>query len=159
MNVFWKGKLIEVKNSTVYPAPYIDRKKSNFVSFRVDGGGVLEVVCDEAFESAVIRPKSLPIKYDTKSNSVIINVDKACNFSLEFNNSIDYSLQVFAIGEDNIDRSDYEHIVCIGSGVHNSGCIEIESDNTLLYIDDGAYIHGKIYAKEKKISQYPAAER
>ncbi|MEA4890683.1 MAG: glycosyl hydrolase family 28 protein [Clostridiaceae bacterium] len=150
MNVFWQNSKLLVKKSTVFPAPYLHKKQTDFVIFRYLSDGLLTVVYEQEPQSVLVRPLSLGIRPELDKNKVTVRLDRPCNFSVEINGGTDDALLVFAGGADQVDRAGYEHMIYFPAGGQNAGIIEIGQDNTLIYLEEGAHVHGKILAENKR---------
>jgi len=150
MHVTWNHKALEVYRSTVFPAPYLGRKQTSFVIFAHRAGGELAVRYDQAVQSVCIRPRSLGLSWVQDGPVVRVRVDRPCNFSLEINDSTDNALLIFASGPDQLQKPDYEHVLYFAPGEHTTGLIEVHEDNTLIVLDEGAKVHGKILAQNKR---------
>ena len=147
MIVTYNGKPIKINKADVFPAPYHCIKKYPFVI--IDGleRGELCIELDFAPEKLVLRPLSMGIKPVIDGKKVTINIEKPCNISLEAD---DFYMGIFAYGESKVDVQSYDHIIHFEEGVHEAGTIDIENDNTAVFIDEGAFVHGKIVAKDRK---------
>lgn len=150
MHVTWNHTALDVNRSTVFPAPYLGRKQTSFVIFAHTAGGELAVHYDQAIQAVCIRPQSLGLTWIQDGSVVRVRVDRPCNFSLEINHGTDDALLVFASGPDQIREQDYEHVLYFPPGEHTAGIIEVEQDNTLIVLDAGAKVHGKILAENKR---------
>lgn len=147
MIVTYNGKPIKINKADVFPAPYHCIKKYPFVI--IDGleRGELCIELEFAPEKLVLRPLSMGIKPVIDGKKVTINIEKPCNISLEAD---DFYMGIFAYGESKVDVQSYDHIIHFEEGVHEAGTIDIENDNTAVFIDEGAFVHGKIVAKDRK---------
>ena len=97
-----------------------------------------------------IRPKRLGVDAKISGNIIEIPLDKLCNFSVEPNGDIVGGLMVFANGENDINVSDYENIIKFERGRKFVDVLKITEDNTLLCLDDGAYLDGKVIIENCK---------
>lgn len=105
-----------------------------------------EVEYDYEPKSAVIRPLSLGIKPEIKGRRVCFTIDRPCNLSVEVNDDILDSLIVFA--EEREEKpSEYKNIIVFEKGEQVAGHIRVNENNTLIYLAEGAYVHGKITAE------------
>lgn len=147
MKAFLDDRQLEIYYTMVYPAPYIRRRVAGFVNFVLNGSGVLKIECDNIPQKVDIRPKRYDIKYCINNNTVEIKMDKPCNISVELDGDCNNGLMVFAGGERVTDEGAFDNVITLKSGRHFADIINIDTDNTLLYFEDGAYIDGKIVAK------------
>ena len=144
MKAYFNEQPLEIYKTIVYPAPYLRHEVGAFVNFRILEKGILKIECDKALQSVVIRPKRLGLRAIISGNTVEIPLDKPCNFSIEPNGDIIGGLMVFANGENDIKVSDYENVIKFEKGRKFVDVLKITEDNTLLYLDDGAYLDGKV---------------
>lgn len=144
MKVYFNEQPLEIYETVVYPAPYLRHEVGKFVNFRLYETGTLKIECDNAPQSVTIRPKRLGLIAKISGNTIEIPLDKPCNFSVEPNGDIIGGLMVFANGENDINVLDYENIIRFERGRKFVDVLKITEDNTLLYLDDGAYLDGKV---------------
>ncbi len=97
-----------------------------------------------------IRPKRLGLIAKIGGNAIEIPLDKPCNFSVEPNGDIVGGLMVLANGENDINVSDYENTIKFERGRKFVDVLKITEDNTLLCLDDGAYLDGKVIIENCK---------
>lgn len=148
MKAYLNNRQLEIFETLVYPAPYIRRRVAEFIKFKLDEPKVLRIECDSMPQRLDIRPKRYNVGYTVKQNVVEIQIEKPCNFSVEFDGNIVNGLMVFAGNDRALDCSRFDNVITFKSGRSFSDVINIETDNTLLYLEDGAYIDGKIIAKD-----------
>lgn len=142
-SLFLNNQEISVRTTKVYPAPYNKFIDGEFASFTFTEKSVLKVKSKEKIQNLDIRPKSLGLEYSFSDNEVIINLEKPCNFSLEINGSYINNLLIFASPKREYDFSGYE-LITIKSGEHINEKLLITKDNTAIYFEDNAVLHGKI---------------
>lgn len=147
MKAFINNKQLEIYNTLVYPAPYVRRRIAKFVSFKHDGSACLRIENDDVLEKVDIRPKRYNISYSVNKNIVEIELDAPCNFSVEFNGDCNNGLMVFAGVDRNVEMSKFDQVIKIEKGRHFTDVISIDTDNTLVYFEEGSYIDGKMSAR------------
>ena len=118
----------------------------NFISFETDEKTEFEIKPKKPSENVIIRPLSLGIKPEVKSDGTIcFTLEKPSYFTVEpfgRNNA----LHIFAdkISDYNIDKND-ENVIYFGKGEHEKGQIELKSNQTL-FIDEGAVVYACVTA-------------
>lgn len=136
---------LKVLEATVYPAPYNERKRTEYVICHGNGGQTLRIRSAVAVKSAIIRPLSLGLKAEMDGEELVIHLAKPANFSLELNGSYEESLLVFyAPAREESVRPDDERVIYFAPGEHTPGIMDISEDNTTVYLAEGAYVHGKL---------------
>lgn len=144
MKAYFNEQPLEIYKTIVYPAPYLRHEVGTFVNFSLLEKGILKIEFDKAPQSVIIRPKRLGLRAIIIGNTIEVSIDKPYNFSIEPNGDIIGGLMVFANGEPNINISDYENVIKFEKGRKFVDVIKITEDNTLLCLDDGAYLDGKV---------------
>lgn len=147
MKVFFNDVQLETVKTMTYPAPYIKRSTAQFVNFKLGKAGVLKIECDSIPQKVDIRPKRFDIKYIINKNVVEIKIEKPCNFSVEFSADCNDGLMVFAGKERVVKKRKFENVIVFKKGRHFADVVNIKQDNTLVYLEEGAYIDGKIRAE------------
>ena len=148
MRAYLNNTELKIFNTIVYPAPYIQHKVAKFVNFKLNKPSVLKIEFDILPQTIDIRPKRYNIEYNINGNVIEIQIKKTCNFSVELNGGITDGLMVFAGGDSKIDMSGFDNVITFKCGRHFADEIYINNDNTLVYFEDGAYVDGKIIAKD-----------
>lgn len=147
--VFYHQKEQKLLRSTVYPANYLKLEAVEYLLTDFQTGAVLQVEYEKRPDSVCIRPASLGLSCVLEGNRVTVQIDRPCHFSLEINGGTEDALLVFLHGEEKLRREQYQHCIYFGPGEHRADVIEIEQDSTIVYLDEGAYVHGKILAEGK----------
>lgn len=120
----------------------------NFVSLQTDEALSFEIKPPQKSEKVVIRPLSLGINPQIKSDGTItFTLPKAAYFTVEpYGRS--NALHIFADPVSKYDiNADDENVVYFGKGEHDAGIIELGSNQTL-FIDEGAVVYACVRAKE-----------
>ena len=141
--VYLNNEEMEMFTAKIFPAPYNENRDQEFVSFTFEDEAELSILSKEKIESVTVRPKSLGIKYSFDENSISLKITKPANFSVEINGIIVDNLLVFARPEREY-NFDYENVIRFEKGQHTIDKLKITKDNTLLYLEEGAYLDGKI---------------
>ncbi len=147
METYYNGKKVTMHEADFFAPPYHGLKTCNYVI--IDGRKKGELVLELDFipQELTVRPLSYNITADVTGTTLRLPIEKPCNLALE---SGDWCFFVLAYSDSIVNRADYEHIISFGKGVHEAGIIEIENDNTAVFVDEGAYVHGKVLARDKK---------
>lgn len=142
---FLDDQPLSVLSAAVYPAPYNDVKRTEYVIAHGDGGQTMRIVSEKKVESAVIRPLSLGWTADVREDGLYIDLKKPANISVEINGGYDDALLVFyAPAREESVREGDPHVRYFAPGVHEAGVMDICEDNTTVYLAEGAYVHGKL---------------
>ena len=137
------GQEKDIHWASVNPVPYNENKKQEYVIFSMSGKAEIEISSVISVESVVVRPLSAKIDFTFSEHSIKISLNAPSNFSVEINGSIYDNLLVFASPEKEYDFKD-KKVLGYPKGVHEVGRITIKEDNTVLYLEEGAYLHGKL---------------
>ncbi len=144
-NVAWNGTQKPIKTSTILQPPYNEPSKQEFVLFPIDGKGKLVISSEIPVTSAIIRPlsyKMTPKIID--DHTVEIELTEPKKFSLEINGSYLNNLLVFASDTHNVNEADFNNVIRFAPGDHIIGRYTVTAPNTLIIIDEGAKLHGRI---------------
>ena len=103
---------------------------------------------NENWKNCIVRPLSNATVMKREGTELSITLSKPENLSIEFDGDMYENLFVFSYipDEDKPDTSS-ANMLYFGPGEHHSGLIELKSNQTL-YIDSGAVVYGRIYAKD-----------
>ncbi|HJC88447.1 MAG TPA: hypothetical protein H9926_10580 [Candidatus Eisenbergiella intestinigallinarum] len=142
---------LKIRTASIYPSPYLENRKMEYVQFPVSGTTFLTVRSAAAVHSAVIRPLSLGLKPELKDGTIRIRLDGPVKFSLEINGSCRDNLLVLA------EKPAYEdapgcwekekeegRLLYFPAGVHDAGILTVTQDDTVVYLEEGAYVNGKL---------------
>lgn len=140
---YLNGKELDVTSCTIFPKPYDSVKEQEFISFTYEEKTELVLCSEEQISSVVIRPKSLNTEYKNTEHEITIQIDKCSNFSVEINGKITENLLVF-VRPSRTPAPKYENVIHFEKGVHEIGKLKITTDNTLVYLEEGAFLDGKI---------------
>ncbi len=128
---------------------------SQLVNFSFEGKIHLDVtIADTEITSAVLRPLSYGIAPSFKGNTISFDLEASGNYVLEWNDSSENALQIFAnpleinpITEE--DAKNDSNIIYVGPGIYEAGAFPIK-DNTTIYLAGGAYVYGQFSAEGVK---------
>lgn len=135
---------LQVLHSTIFPAPYNERHSADFVIITGEGSHTLTVAPSFPVKQALVRPLSLNLSPSCVSGLVSVTLDKPVNFSLEFNGDSENTLLVFYSPKriPSFNPND-PNVLYFPRGTHTPSVIDISADNTLVYIEEGAWVNGK----------------
>lgn len=127
--------------------PALERTPITYFDF--DGAVEITIEVPEVeLESVVVRPLAYDIKptVDKKKHTVSFFVTEPDAYTVEFNNSVERAVHIFANPlEENVPDFEDEDVKYIGPGEWNVEDIVLE-DNQTLYIAGGAVVHGTVCA-------------
>lgn len=106
-----------------------------------------EIHFEKEIKSVVIRPLNLHIPVEVVGDKVCFTLESPCNISVEINEDIQDALLLFAEEKDYLPQSGYEHLIYYPAGETVAGHIQIHEKNTLVFLEEGAVVHGKITAE------------
>lgn len=115
-----------------------------FATADIDKPTDVKIHIDGDFNNYDIRPHAAKLCHSRDGNDITVHVEKPCQFTVE-PNGMHNALHVFINPVSR--RPDKDNIVYYGAGRHEAGLIWLESGSEL-YIDEGAIVHGVIYAKD-----------
>ena len=95
--------------------------------------------------SVVIRPLSLGLEYTYFEHEICIHLKEPKKFSIEINGAIYNNLVVLAEAYQYEDFNPYgDNVIYFKSGVHTVDILNVEKDNTIVYLEEGAFLNGKM---------------
>lgn len=145
MKVFVNEKEKKISNAMVFTAPYQKKDIANYAIITDEDISTIRIVFDVEVSDVVIRPQRYGIEYKIIDEYTVEVYPKGrYNFSIEPNGKIEGSVQIFAGKAPAIDRLQYENVIYFEAGVHFVDTILIDRDNTLIYIDEGAVVNGRV---------------
>lgn len=146
--VFNNKTQLKTRSAKVFPAPYNDIMYMEYVIFTVDGKSNIEIEADEAICSAVIRPRGKIEDFTISDNKLYFTLDRPTKISVEINGN--KNLMLFADGISKRAIRSFENKIIIKKDEEYRGTLEIDKDNTLVYIEDGGVIKGNIRANGRR---------
>ena len=149
IKVFANEKEKELRKALVYTVPYQKKYGTHYAIITDDNIDVIRIKFDIEVKSLLIRPLRFEIDYRiVDTNTVEIYPKNRYNFSVEPNGDINESILIFCGKSDKLDASKYENIICFEKGRHFADTIEINKDNTLVFVDEGATVDGQIIFRD-----------
>lgn len=151
MKAFINSREIQICNALVFTAPFQKKTTANYTIAKFDGSAKLKIEFDKKVESVEVRPLRYDFHKDiTGDRTVEIDLTQNCNISVEINGSAEDCLLFYGGMSHNVDKNNYNNIIYFDSGEHFADVIKIEDDNTLVYLEDGAVVNGKIDAENRE---------
>ena len=142
---------LKIRTASIYPSPYLENRKMEYVQFPIKGPALLTVHSTVPVHSAVIRPINLGLVPELKDGTIRIRLDGPVKFSLEINGSYLNNLLVLAekpAYEDAPDcwirEKEERRLLYFPAGVHDAGILTVTQDETVVYLEEGAYVNGKL---------------
>lgn len=149
------GNAVPLAETTVFPPPYNHTEKMPFAVVVNEGPIDLELTSEAAVESVVIRPQRLGLKADFDAHTIRFHMDKPEKVSVEINGSYKNNIVIWASApRDNaLDLSG--KVIRYAAGETSladlpDGQLVISEDNTVLYLEKGAVVHGRVLFRDCK---------
>ena len=151
MMVFLNGKEEKTGKAIVFTVPFQQKTTTDYVIAKFDCPAKLNIEFDEDVESVTVRPLRYHIQGKIKNGRTVeIDLEKNCNISIEINQTAEGGLLFYGGVAPEVNPDAYENIISFGKGEHFADIIEIKQDNTLVYLEEGAVVNGKILAENRK---------
>lgn len=144
-NVSVNGENAKLLRASVFPMPYNEQQFMEYTQFKMDKPVDIQIRSDILLNSVIIRPLSQGIDYTYNEHEIFIHLEEPKKFSIEINNSFYNNLMVFAeaYAYEDFDKNS-ENVMYFGAGIHNADKLVITKDDTVIYLEEGAFINGKI---------------
>lgn len=146
--VYLNGEEIVLNYSNIYEPPYHRMKKMPYANFSSPDNSEIVIHSETKLDSVMIRPLSYNIDYTYSEHEIRINLPEPKKFSVEINGSHKDNILIFANRKREYEM--YENVIRFEKGVHEVGVINIEKDNTTVYLEEGAFVIGKINCSNRK---------
>jgi len=144
-NVSVNGQQVSIRQTKIFPSPYNEVVLQEYVQFTMNEPVDLRIESEEPLTNVIIRPLSLGLEYSYSEHEIHIHLKEAKKFSVEINDSFHNCLIVFAEPVEYEDFDPYaENVMYFGKGIHDVGILTVNQDNTVLYLEEGAFLNGKI---------------
>ena len=148
--VFRGEKELSVHTAAIFPPPYHRNRVMEYIQFTAQYPVCLTIHSDIAVTDAVIRPLRLGLTPEISDGILRIWIEKPVKFSLEINRSAENNLLVLAeeeryegfLKEEDAGREG--KLWYFEKGVHDVGVLTVAGNDVTVYMEEGAYIHGKI---------------
>jgi len=142
------GKEIKLYESTVLQPPYNHPDKMPFAVIVMEAPAELEIYSEIPLENVTIRPLRLQIDYCFDEHHIYIHLEKPLKFSVEINGTYKDNIAIFASSprEENL-TAEPDKIIRFAAGEYTQD-IKITGDDTLLVLEKGASVQGKLEIKD-----------
>lgn len=142
------GKELPVKTARVYPCPYHRTQLMEYVQCFPEFPVCLRIRSEKKVQSAVVRPMSLGLTVEYENKEMLLRLDRPLKCSLEINGTAEDNLLILAEKKTDERPVTDEHLVFFPPGVHRADIVTVDRDNTTVYLEEGAYIHGKFSIRD-----------
>ncbi len=141
------GRRVPVYETTVYPPPYNHNEKMAFAIVLMDEPTDFELTSVIPIETVTIRPLRLGMKAEYDEHTIRIHMDKPEKISVEINGSYKNNIVLWASAprDEGVSLA-AEKIIYRCAGEYK-GDINITEDNTVLYLDSGVVLQGRVIIK------------
>jgi hypothetical protein len=144
-SVFVNGKSANVYKTNVFPMPYNEVQIMEYTQFKMNQPVDIRIESKVLIHSVMIRPLSLGIEFTYSDHDILIHLEKPAKFSVEINGSYYNNLVVLAEPWQYEDFDRYaENVLYFKQGIHTVDILKIDKDNTIVYLEEGAFLNGKI---------------
>ena len=141
-----EGERLPVRTAAVYPSPYHRNDVMEYVQFVWKEPVTLRIRSEKRAESVIARPLSSGIAPKLEDGEILLYLDRPAKLSLELNGCPEGNLLILA------EEREYEAdipteeipIIRFPAGVHEMDILTVEKDHTVVYLEEGAYVHGKL---------------
>ena len=145
--VYANGKPVAVQRCKVFQIPYNRVDEMEYVLLEADGRAELEIVSAQEVRDVIARPLSANVTPRIDSGRIYVTADVPSKLSIEINGSFVNNLMIFADRDKYSDFTADENTIVFQKGVHRADTVLIDKDNTTLYLEEGAILHGNIKAE------------
>ncbi len=143
--VYVNGKSTNICTAKVFPMPYNEVQEVEYTSFQMSQPVDLRIESETLLENVIIRPLSLGLEYTYREHEIVIHLERAAKFSVEINGTYYNNLLVFAEAMQYEEFDKYAgNVMYFERGIHTVDILTINKDNTIVYLEEGAFLNGKI---------------
>ena len=142
------GHELPVRTAQIYPCPYHRRQLMEYVQFFPDFPVCLRIRSEKEVHSATVRPLNLGLAPEYENGEILLRIDRPLKCSLEINGSAEDNLLILAEKKTEERPRQDGRLICFPPGVHRADILTVEEDNTTVYLEEGAYVHGKITVRD-----------
>ncbi len=138
-------KQLKIHTATTYPSPYHRESKMEYVQFTMTEPVTLKIRSKKEIKSVVVRPLSRGIVPKLENGEILIHLKKPEKLSVEINGGTEDALLILAEKDDyRTFEPEQKDVIVFPAGVHKMDILTIEKDHTTFYLEEGAYVHGKL---------------
>lgn len=143
--VIRKKERLPIHTAAVYPSPYHKKSSMEYVQFVLKEPVLLRIRSQIRVESVLIRPLSLGLVPVMDNGDILLYLDHPVKLSLEINGGAQDNLLVLAEEERYAElRTQDPRVKYFPAGVHKTDILTIDQDHTVVYLEEGACVHGKL---------------
>lgn len=132
-----------------FQRPLEQTEIASFVSFEMEEPVTVSLTAQKDFSDLVIRPLSKEIQAKAEGREITFTISRCGYYTVELDGWHN-ALHIFAnpVSDFGVDKDD-PNVLYYGPGVHETGEIELQ-DNQTLFVDGGAVLYGSVVAIHKK---------
>lgn len=144
-NVYVNGESANIYTTNVFPMPYNEVQIMEYTQFKMKQPVDIRIESKVFLDSVIIRPLSLGVEFTYQDHEILIHLEEPTKFSVEINGTYYNNLVVFAEAWQYEDFDRYaENVIYYKQGIHTVDILKINKDNTILYLEEGAFLNGRI---------------
>jgi hypothetical protein len=144
-NVLVNGDSVKIKTTNVFPMPYNEVQVMEYVQFKMKQPVNVRIESEQPLQSVIIRPLSLGLEFTYNEHEIFIHLKEPKKFSIEINGTYYNNLVVFAEDWHYKDFNCFaDNVLYYKAGVHTVDILKIDKDNTIVYLEEGAFLNGKL---------------
>lgn len=145
--VYKNNEILQTRTCKVFPAPYNNQIFMEYVMFTAKPHSELVIESEIEVQSVRVRPASAGVKADIIDGKIHMTLDKAAKLSVEINGKRENNLVIFADEKEYTVPEGAKNLIVIKKGEERTGTLEVHEDNTVIYFEQDAVLHGNIHAK------------
>lgn len=144
-NISVNGEKADIHKASVFPMPYNELQVMEYTQFKMDKETDIRIQSEIALNQVIIRPLSLGVEFTFTEHEISIHLEEPKKFSVEINGSFYNNLLVFAEPYQYEEFDKYgDNVIYYNKGIHTVDKLIITKDNTVIYLEEGAFLNGKI---------------
>jgi len=147
MRLYVNEREVPITESAVLTPPFHSVTATYYAVVNEQEPAHVRVIYDCEVKEACLRPLSAGVTPQTEGNCVAFTLSNPQNVSLEINGGIEDALLLFFdMPREEKLPEDYT-VIRFSEGETDVDILEITEDKTLLYLEEGAVVHGKLRAR------------
>lgn len=148
----WFCRVSAMPYNTVWPGyqrPLDQTETASFISFEMDAPVTVRLRADRDFDEAIVRPLHRAVVPAVNGRDIEFTISECGQYTVELD-GWHGALHIFAnpVSDFGVRRDD-PGVIYFAPGIHETGEIELE-DNQTLFVEGGAVIYGSVTAFHKK---------